>query len=440
MGRIVVEGLGKKYKRYPNQWARLAEILSGGQWRTHREHWALRGVSFQVSTGEAVGIIGENGAGKSTLLKILTGTTQPTEGRAVCEGQVAALLELGMGFHQDFTGWQNATMGLQLRGLSAGDIAALLPEVAAFSELEDHMDQPFRTYSSGMQMRLAFSVATAVRSPILIVDEALSVGDAYFQHKSTHRIREYKRMGTTLLFVSHDPGAVKTLCERALLLDKGVLIQDGSPDAVLDYYNALISKRERTMEIRQLEGLHGRPVTRSGTRRARIIDAELLSADGQTARVFQVGEHAVIRLRVATEKDLTKATLGILLRDRLGNSVFGTNTYHLGYKNLMLRAGERIEARFTVQLNLGPGNYALTVAVHAGQTHLEENFDWWDNVLAFQVIPGRGPYLEGTCALPVAVNLEGGTADVGPERAAVPIVPASGIFVSSEGESHDRSK
>ena len=204
MGTITVSQLGKAYKHYPTRWSRLAEWLIPGSRPRHTMKWVLQDISFTVKAGEAVGIVGINGAGKSTLLKMITGTTQPTAGTVSVTGRVAAMLELGMGFHPDFTGRQNAIMAGQLLGYSVEEINRLMPEIEAFAEIGDYIDEPVRVYSSGMQMRLAFSVATAHRPDILIVDEALSVGDAYFQHKSFARIREYSKLGTTLLIVSHD--------------------------------------------------------------------------------------------------------------------------------------------------------------------------------------------------------------------------------------------
>ena len=203
MSALVVSNIGKAYKRYPGKWARVREWVTGRP--GHQQTWVLRDVSFSVSLGEAVGIIGVNGAGKSTLLKIITGTTQPTEGNVRVQGRVAALLELGMGFHPDFTGRQNVFMAGQLLGLRVDEIAGRMSEIEAFAEIGGYIDRPVRLYSSGMQVRLAFSAATAVRPDILIVDEALSVGDAYFQHKSFERIRQYRQAGSTLLIVSH-PG------------------------------------------------------------------------------------------------------------------------------------------------------------------------------------------------------------------------------------------
>jgi lipopolysaccharide transport system ATP-binding protein len=261
-----------------------------------------------------------------------------------------------------------------------------------------------RTYSSGMQVRLAFSVATAVRPDILIVDEALSVGDTYFQHKSFDRIRRFRDQGTTLLFVSHSPGAVKTLCDRALLLDHGTLLRDGAPDAVLDYYNALIAAQREDYQIRQSAADRGVTVTRSGTAEATIEHIELVGegGEGSEPRALRSGDPVTLRIHVCASVDLPELTVGILLRDRLGNDVFGTNTHHLGTSRRDVRAGARMMLDFSFNsLDLGVGSYSIAAALHAGDTHTDANFDWWDRALVIQVLPGGGPAAVGVCMLPV---------------------------------------
>lgn len=403
MNYLRVRNLGKVYKRYPNNRARLLEWLNPVRQR-HQQHWALRGVSFEVNAGEAVGIVGHNGAGKSTLLKMIVGTTRPSEGTIELGGRVAALLELGMGFHPEFTGRQNTYMGGQILGLSGQQITERMPEIEAFAEIGDYLDQPVRTYSSGMQVRLAFSVATAIRPEILIVDEALSVGDAYFQHKSFERIRQFRDAGTTLLFVSHSPGAVKTLCNRALLLEDGLMVRDGAPDEVLDYYNALIAKQAE-YTIRQAEELGGKVAVRSGNRQAEIVTVDLFH-QGQSARAIPQGETALIRVIAAVHEKISDLTVGILIRDRLGNDIFGTNSWHHGQSLRSIQGGSRVQAEFAIpSLNLGIGNYSLTVALHANDTHVSNNFDWWDRALVFQVTPSELPRCIGSAYLTTAVTL-----------------------------------
>ena len=385
---------------------RLGNWLSLGRCCNPQVHWALRNVNFSVEQGESVGIIGQNGAGKSTLLRILSGTIQPNTGRIETQGHISALLELGLGFHPDFSGRANALMACRMMGLSKAAGIALLPQIEAFSELGEYMDQPVRVYSTGMQVRLAFSAATAIRPEILIVDEALSVGDAYFQHKCVDRIRRFRQEGTTLLFVSHDPGAIKTLCQRALLLDKGRVIQEGTPDAVLDYYNALIAKKSLDEEIQQVETRQGRTTTRSGSGIARIVEVEMCSAKGAKARAFRVGETARIRCTIEINGPLERPTIGLLIRDRLGNDIYGTNTHHLNIASGHWQAGERLVAEFALPLNLGPANYSISMAVHTLDTHLTENCDWVDQCIVFQVVPNDGAHFVGVAALPIQATIQ----------------------------------
>ncbi len=255
----------------------------------HTLKWVMQDVSFTVNAGEAVGIIGINGAGKSTLLKMITGTTEPTTGSVKVTGRVAALLELGMGFHPDFTGRQNVFMAGQLLGYSVEEIRALMPEITAFAEVGDYIDQPVRVYSSGMQMRLAFSLATARRPDVLIVDEALSVGDTYFQHKSFDRIRELRKQGTTLLIVSHDKSAIQSVCDRAILINEGKLSMEGEPEAVMDYYNAMIAERENETVRQKITG-GGKVQTVSGSGEATIEDVALLNEKDEALDVVNVGQ------------------------------------------------------------------------------------------------------------------------------------------------------
>jgi lipopolysaccharide transport system ATP-binding protein len=404
-GTITVQQVGKKYKRYPSRWSRLLEWISGGRLQLHEERWVLNNINFNILSGESVGIIGRNGAGKSTLLKLLTGTSAANQGQIITEGRISALLELGMGSHMDFSGRVNAKMTCQMMGLSTEESHALMPEIADFSELGDYFDQPMRVYSTGMQVRLAFSAATAVRPEILIVDEALSVGDAYFQHKCIERIRSYLKRGTTLLFVSHDPGAVKSLCRRAILIDEGSIVQDGPAETVLDYYNASIARQNSEQEIAQVEEQHG-VSTRSGSGGVNIETVEMLDATDCPSRAFSVGDSCRIRCRVRFERSMERPTVGMVIRDRLGNDVFGTNSFHLDAEVPDCTNGDVLIADFSLALELGPGNYSISVAVHPADSHLIENCEWWDRCQVFQVVPGSGPSFVGVAALPVEVSLK----------------------------------
>src|SRR6266511_1658302 len=230
-GELHVENLGKSYRHWGSEWRRVASWFVPSI-VPREEHWVLKDVSFSIRPSEAVGIVGQNGAGKSTLLKLITGTIRPTQGIVQLSGRVAAILELGMGFNPDLTGRQNVYHSAGLMGHSQADIERAMPEIEAFAEIGEYFDQPMRTYSSGMQMRVAFSVATAVRPEVLIVDEALAVGDTYFVHKCIQRIREFRDAGATLLIASHDPTAIQTLCDRAILVDGGRMVLDGNPQEV----------------------------------------------------------------------------------------------------------------------------------------------------------------------------------------------------------------
>ena len=385
MGSITVTNLGKAYKQYPTRWSRLAEWVMPGHTRRHTLKWVLQDINFTVNPGEAVGIIGINGAGKSTLLKMITGTTQPTDGGVQITGRVAALLELGMGFHPDFTGRQNAFMAGQLLGYRVEEIARLMPEIEAFAEIGEYIDQPVRVYSSGMQMRLAFSVATAHRPDVLIVDEALSVGDAYFQHKSFDRIREFRKQGTTLLIVSHDKGAIQSICDRAILLNAGKLAMEGEPEAVMDYYNAMLAEREN-QTVRQQVTDDGKVQTISGTGEVTLKEAVLLNERDERIEMVNVGQSVKLKIVAKVTADIPELVLGYMIKDRLGQPVFGTNTHHLKRNMFALKSGTSTEFIFRFAANLGQGSYSVAIALHASDTHVARNYEWRDLALVFNVI------------------------------------------------------
>lgn len=385
MGSIKVSQLGKAYKQYPTRWARLAEWLWPFAGSRHRLHWVLRDISFEVEPGEAVGLVGANGAGKSTLLKLITGTTKASEGAVEFQGRVAALLELGMGFHPEFSGRQNVIMASQLLGLNVAEIQALMPEIEAFAEIGDAIDQPLRTYSSGMQMRLAFSVATARRPDILIVDEALSVGDSYFQHKSFERIRQFRREGTTLLIVSHDRYAIQSICDRALLLHGGVLALQGKPDTVLDYYHALMADREgKTIRQEMLDSGHVQTV--SGTAEAVIDRVRLLDTEERMIEVVEIGSSVVLEVQVQVRQPIERLVLGFLIKDRFGQAMYGINTHRTAQVLDSLKTGELLTYRFSFSVRLGQAHYSVSLSLSSYDSHLSKNYEWRDYGLVFHVV------------------------------------------------------
>ncbi|EKG42848.1 ATP binding component of ABC-transporter [Pseudomonas syringae pv. avellanae str. ISPaVe013] len=402
MSLLTVKNLGKAYRVYASEFQRIGRWF-GISTKPKEEHWVLKHLNFSIQAGEAIGIVGQNGAGKSTLLKMITGTLQPTEGSVQVNGRIAAILELGMGFTPDLTGRQNVYHAAGLMGFNADRIDDVIQEIEAFAEIGTYFDEPVRTYSSGMQMRVAFAVATAIRPEILIVDEALSVGDSYFQHKSFDRIREFQQQGTTLLIVSHDRGSIQALCNRAILLEKGTVIKDGKPEEVMDFYNALIAEKENaTVQLRELED--GSVQTRSGSGEATIGPVSLHNAAGERIEYVPVGEPVSLRINARVNSAIPELVVGYLIKDRLGQPVYGTNTYHMGCKVNDLQPGESLDYSFNFTANLGPGSYSVAVALHTTDSHLSRNYEWVDLTLVFNVVNISQSEFVGMAWLPPQVE------------------------------------
>ena len=315
-----------------------------------------------------------------------------------------ALLELGMGFHADFTGRQNAVMAGQLLGMSVEEISKLMPEIEAFAEIGEYMDQPLRVYSSGMQMRVAFSVATARRPDVLIVDEALSVGDASFQHKSYGRIKKFREEGTTLLIVSHDPQAIKAICDRAVLIENGRIVQDGKPDSVLEIYNAYLIKGKRLPVQNTTTTKHGGFVSGGGG--ASVSNISMHNSNGADSEIFHTGERVRMVVGVRVIADIPRLTLGYLIRDRLGADVYGTNTNLTGQVLLNCQAGSSFEFEISFSLNLGAGNYSISTAlVDTTDTEVIDNFEWKERVKMFSVVSDVKPQFIGIAWLNPVVTI-----------------------------------
>lgn len=406
MGSITVQGLCKAYRQYPTRWSRLAEWLS--PWKKPRHHlkWVLRDLNFEISPGESVGIMGVNGAGKSTLLKIITGTTHATTGSVGMQGRVAALLELGMGFHPDFTGRQNAVMGGQLLGYSVSEINALMPHIEAFAEIGEYMDEPVRKYSSGMQVRLAFAVATASRPDVLIVDEALSVGDARFQAKCYQRVASFTREGTTLLLVSHSADDVVKHCERAILIKGGRIDMDGtSRDVTNRYLDELFGKQRSKPNLVEADVVEAKPATeavphdvsetvtldadttdmfgeRPGYRKeeyrwghggAQILDYRITAAGEQYPSRIDSGSMTNFQFSVLFEQAYESVVAGFLVKSLEGLFLYGTNSYLAGGKGqrMSARAGEVKVFRFSMPLRLNAGDYLVSFGISSGDPRQE---------------------------------------------------------------------
>lgn len=375
MGKLVISHVGKAYKSYANKWARIREWVTG---RPQQEQiWVLRDIHFTVNPGEAVGIVGVNGAGKSTLLKIITGTTQPTCGSVHIEGRVAALLELGIGFHPDFTGRQNVLMAGQLLGYGVDEIARLMPEIEAFAGIGEYIDRPVRVYSSGMQVRLAFAVATAARPDVLIVDEALSVGDAAFQRKCFQRIEAYRAAGTTLLLVSHDIETVKKLCDRALFIKQGALAQWGPAKQVCDEYERFLfgdrkseSQAKPTPELAPLApAAHFDPALAAscemvyGNGKAEIEACWLADASGLRINVVESGISFRWCYSVRFHESVDKPIFAMMLKTLEGVALYGIDSTAMEPAIATCRAGETIQVEFALANPLAPGVYYLNCGV-----------------------------------------------------------------------------
>ncbi|WP_332876218.1 ABC transporter ATP-binding protein [Massilia sp. S19_KUP03_FR1] len=399
-GELQVSKLGKSYRQWGGELRRFRSWFSPSV-APLEEHWVLRDISFSVGPGEAVGIIGQNGAGKSTLLKLITGTVQATEGAVHMRGRVSAILELGMGFTPDMTGRQNAFHSAGLMGYGRAEIERVMPEIEAFAEVGEYFDQPVRTYSSGMQMRVAFSVATAFRPDLLIVDEALSVGDSYFQHKSFDRIRQFKEDGVSIMFVSHSPTDIRTLCDRVILIDNGRILKDGLPDEIVDFYNALIAQKENAqLSVEQRRASNGWMLTRSGTGEVRVDTLRLYDdVTGAEIALAQVGQALRLRLVATVHQATPQLVLGYMIRDKQGHVVWGSNTWHTHQIQEGVTPGEQVVYDLRFICTLGPGSYSVSPALVSGDTHLSDNYEWIDNLLVFDVLNTTRDFFLGTNAL-----------------------------------------
>lgn len=391
---LEVKNIYKSYRTYNSE---IWRILSwfGIKHKAIQENYTLKNISFSIKEGEAIGIIGQNGAGKSTLLKIITGTLQATKGEINTTGKISAILELGMGFHPDLTGRQNAYHSAGLMGYTSKQIDAVISDIEDFAEIGEYFDYPVRTYSSGMQMRVAFAVATAYRPNILIIDEALSVGDSYFQHKSFDKIKKFKEQGTSLLFVSHDKASILALCDRAILIDKGELLKEGNPEEITDYYNALIAQKENS-SFKQQNTNSNKLQTISGTGEATIEKVALYNQEGELIDVVGVGDLVDLKVDVKINKDISSLVLGYAIKDRLGQTMYGTNTWHTKQIIDFPKENDKYQFTLTFPANLGVGTYSIVIALTNSDTHLNENYEWRDLALIFDVVNLNKTYFVGS--------------------------------------------
>ena len=394
MPALAVDRVSKVYRRYAAPWDRVRQALLRQPAHVD-EHWALRDVSFQVARGETVGLVGRNGSGKSTLLQIIAGTMNPTTGSVAAAGRISALLELGAGFHPDFTGRENARLNAAILGLDDRQIADAMPSIAAFADLGDHLDQPLRTYSSGMGVRLAFAVAVHVEPDILIVDEALAVGDEAFQRKCFARLERFRAAGGTILFVSHAASHVTQLCDRAILIDDGEMLAAGEPRGVVaQYHRLLFAPAERRSTLRQAirdGAVETEPVEAPlddafldadlrpasavvyEPAGAEIAELRVTTPDGKPVNVLRRGGAYEIRCRVRFAETASGVSFGTLIRTVAGTELAGGSTAAAGRALAEVHAGEVWSVRHAFRCRLLPGTYFVNAGVSA-ETGAERRF------------------------------------------------------------------
>lgn len=393
---IVVKNLRKSFKLFASPKERLKEALTGKS--HHTQHTALNDVSFEAAPGEVLGVLGRNGAGKSTLLKLLTGVLMPDAGTLQIDGRVTGLLELGTGFNPELSGVDNIRINALMLGMSQADIERHRDAIIDFCELGDYIHEPLRTYSSGMVMRLGFAIAIHAEPACFLVDEALSVGDGYFQQKCIQRIRQFKQEGGTILFVSHDLNAVKVLCDRAIVLEGGRLIHDGDPEGAVNHYNRIMAEQAEGDDLR--EGESGA----FGTQEVVVTSCHVQGQDSESPMIAS-GEILEIYLHLKANATLEGIALGVLLRDRYGQDVFGQNT-HQHKQIFSMHEGEERDVVVRIKADIAPGKYTLSAALHSSDHHLDDCYWWHDSLDTFEVAGYRYSKFSGFCRLDCTFEME----------------------------------
>ncbi len=396
MGNIEISNLTKEYLGFSSASKRILAGLTFGYLGIDTRYLALDGISFQAKPGEAIGIIGRNGAGKSTLLKILAGVSQAEAGRLSVNGSIRALLELGVGFNAELSGEENVYYNGLVWGYKPEEIKSLFFEIFEFAGLHEFRNVPLKNYSSGMAMRLGFSLATAIRPEILIVDEALAVGDASFQQKCLKRFEEFLKLGSIVLFVSHDLGLVTHFCKRVLLLDKGKLLFDGSPREGIENYMQLLASDES--KVGSLEG--------NATFGSYLSQLQVRICKDQAVlpNICFVGDLVTLEIQFTAALPMESLTVGFHIDDEKGLRIFGTNTKLLGHASLELGLAETMKVAFTFPVNFREGKYSIGIALHKGESHLEGSYLWSESVYNFEVERVNLPKSVGTVYLPVSVE------------------------------------
>jgi lipopolysaccharide transport system ATP-binding protein len=398
---LIVDGLRKVYKLYDRPSDRLKSFLLRKQY--YRQYTAIESVSFELKPGESLGILGQNGAGKSTLLKMLAGVLLPDEGSISIDGNITGLLELGTGFDDNLTGYDNVLINGLLIGMSQQEVEAKRQAIIDFSELHDFISEPMRTYSSGMVMRLAFAIAIHADPQCFLVDEALSVGDGYFQQKCIKKIRQYRDSGGALVFVSHDLNAVKMVCDRVIVLDQGQVVADCDPEQGVNIYNRLLARESQQDQSSIVNGVGSQSSQNYGSNLAEFMSIDVAGETSETD-VVSSGEKLNIKLHIKANANLPDITVGIMLRDRFGQDIFGTNT-HLKGHSMSLKDGQEITVNYAVIAAIATGKYTITVALHSAENHLMDCFHWCDRIATFEVAGSHGAPFSGVCDLPTEITI-----------------------------------
>ena len=421
---IDFQGVSKSYPIYGSPGQRLKELATFNRVSFHKDFWAVRDVSFEVKKGETFCIIGENGSGKSTLLQMVAGILQPSSGSAVVNGRVSALLELGSGFNPEFSGKENVYLNAAILGLSTAQIDTRYAEIEAFAEIGQFIDQPVKTYSSGMAVRLAFSVAIHVDPDILLVDEALAVGDIYFRQRCMRKVHELRKKGVTILFVSHAIGDVKAIGDRTMWLDNGVIRAIGETENVVSKYLAyMVEKDSRFLELGSRAGEQpvGASVApevvesipnvdhRYGDGRAKIVGIVVMDEEGRKLHLMEPGSQVVIRISARATEAVMNPNVGFMMRNHLGVDFAGTNTLREGHQLAELWPGDTVTVDFHVTLpELYPASFSLSPAIADGNLTHYKMCDWIDNALTLQMGHGEGQvygYLHLPCKVEVNSRL-----------------------------------
>jgi lipopolysaccharide transport system ATP-binding protein len=391
-----VRSVSKTYLVYRRPIDRLKQMFARRGRKYYDEVKALHDVSFELRRGEALGVLGRNGAGKSTLLQLVAGTVTPTTGEVQHAGRVSALLELGSGFNPEFTGRENVFLNGAILGIGEAEMRARYDEIAAFADIGEFLDRPVKTYSSGMFVRLAFAVATSVDPDLLIVDEALSVGDVVFQQRCAVRIRQMREKGTSILFVSHDLEAVKRICERAIVLEHGCMVKAGPAAMVAHWYLARVigdGLQEGPAAAAATPGAEpaatpGQPTDfpwlRHGDGNGEIVSSEVLDARGVPGKVFKLDDEVTFRFDVLYKVDLPSCGLGFYLRDKLGTDVIGVNTFQESTVVGPVKKGDVVRYEFKLPLRIRPGAYGVSPAAAYNQEDLRF-LDWIHNAVVIEI-------------------------------------------------------